>query len=133
LITPNALFQADCIDVVMRLETESIDLIYLDPPPALQEGGRNSSPDDSATASHEQLHFISKVCQQAHRVLSPNGVLFFHAQPVTAFTIRLILNQVFGEDHFRNEIVWEYGQAPTSRSCRPGGDEAPMLFLLSWP
>jgi predicted methyltransferase len=32
-ITPNALFHADCIEMIQRLDTESIDLVYLDPPP----------------------------------------------------------------------------------------------------
>ena len=35
-ITPNALFHADCIEMIQRVETESIDLVYLDPPLRVQ-------------------------------------------------------------------------------------------------
>jgi DNA modification methylase len=115
-ITPNALFQADCIEVIRRLDAESIDLIYLDPPFHSQaEAGQTTGEN-----SPQHLQYISRVCQLAHRVLKPTGVLFFHAQPLSAFSIRLILNQVFGESHFRNEIVWKYAEKPTSQSSRPG-------------
>src|SRR5215469_16497032 len=122
-IVPNALFHAACIEVMTRHESESIDLVYLDPPVSLQEDTEKNFSRDST--SSEQLQVIARVCQEAERVLAPKGVLFFHAQPISAFRIHLILNQVFGEHHFRNEIVWKYGAV--SRSSQPGTEHDTIL------
>ena len=120
-ITPNALFHADCIGMMQRMEPESIDLVYLDPPVPLSssecESGLSRDIDDY---SYQQLQLISRACQETHRVMKPTGVLFFHAHPSSAFTIRLILNQVFGEGHFRSEIVWQFQRGPSSRAGRSG-------------
>jgi DNA modification methylase len=116
MIEPNALFQADCIDLLQRLDTESVDLTYMDPPlsshVARQRQGLSHS--DDGNTWHHHLQFISKVCQELHRVLKPTGALFFHAEPFATFSIRLILNQVFGEANFRNEFVWSYRRFPSS-------------------
>jgi DNA modification methylase len=128
VITPNALFQADCIDLMQRLDAESIDLVYLDPPLSSRSNIRQSvSTGNEDDSDYQQLQFISRVCQQAHRVLKPTGVLFFQAQPLSAFSIRLILNQVFGEAHFRDEIVWKYHQGPHSRTRRSGTQHDAIL------
>jgi DNA modification methylase len=107
MIKPNALFNADCIEVLQRMEAHSIDLVYLDPPLPTLTGAHDTSSDPSQNHSwHQHMQFIAKVCQHLHRVLKSTGVIFFHAQPSSTFSIRLILNQVFGEAFFRNEIVW---------------------------
>jgi len=125
-ITPNALFHADCIETIQRVDSESVDLVYLDPPPLPRSDNRQGA-SASDNSSYQQLQLVSKVCQQAHRVLKPTGVLFFHAQPLSAFSIRLILNQVFGEAQFRNEIVWKYQRSPHTRANRPGTQHDAIL------
>jgi DNA modification methylase len=102
-ITPNALFHANCVDLLERVEDVSIDL---DPPLPSQHFNQTAAVGD--TAFEESLKTVSRVCQQAFRVLKPTGARFFHTQPSYGFSVRLILNQVFGEPQFRNEIVWQY-------------------------
>lgn len=108
-ITANSLIHADCLAVLQRLEDQTIDLAYLDPPLSLPSLA-NRSPEDRGLGkdSNESLRMVSSMCQEVFRLLTPTGVLFFHTQPSLAFSVRLILNQVFGESNFRNEIVWEY-------------------------
>jgi DNA modification methylase len=128
-ITPNALFHADCIEMIQRVEAESVDLVYLDPPLLPQRENRQGpSTRERDNSSYQQLQFISRVCQQAQRVLRPTGVVFFHAQPLSAFSVRLILNQVFGEENFRNEFVWQYQRAPLSRVSRSGTQHDAILY-----
>lgn len=119
-ISPNALFHSDCLDLLKRLESESIDMIYLDPPlpTATTFQQTESSPADEAKPARRQLHFIASVCQHSHRLLKPTGGLFLQTYPRYAFSIRLILNQVFGEDHSLAETVWQYPKR--SRHSTPG-------------
>jgi site-specific DNA-methyltransferase (adenine-specific) len=108
-IQPNILFKADCLELLERLNTEAIDLVYLDPPPLATSGTLCGSPERAPDDQvDQQLRLISKVCQHVHRVLKRTGVVFFHATPSSAFRIRLILNQIFGEQYFRGEIVWQH-------------------------
>lgn len=108
-ITPNALFHADCIDMMQRVDDESIDLIYLDPPLLTTRFDRKSSANGRLdTHISKELDLISKVCQQGARVLKKTGALYLHANPTSAFSIKLILNQIFGEECFQDEIVWQH-------------------------
>lgn len=108
-ITPNALFHADCVEMMQRVDDESIDLIYLDPPLFTTRFDRESSARGRLdTHISKELDLISKVCQQGARVLKRTGALYLHAKPASAFSIKLILNQIFGEESFRDEIVWQH-------------------------
>jgi site-specific DNA-methyltransferase (adenine-specific) len=128
-IVPNALYHADCIEVIQRIDEESINLVYLDPLSFTYFRSQHPGSKKSAyEATHHYLQFLSKVCQQAHRVLRQTGVLFFHTQPADAFSIRLILDQVFGEANFRSEIVWQYRRGVFSRSDRPGPQHDTILL-----
>ncbi|HEY1939185.1 MAG TPA: DNA methyltransferase [Candidatus Angelobacter sp.] len=112
-ITPNALFHVDCIEMMQRVDDESIDLIYLDPPlPTQRFDWVTSAAKKLDTPISKQLHLISKVCQQGARILKQTGVFYLHTQAASTFSIRLILNQIFGEENFQDEIIWQYQQRP---------------------
>ena len=101
-ISPNALYHVHCLDLMERIQSESATVIYLDPPwyPVEQSASR----DDEIRKQHWLL--LSQVVQQSSRVLSKRGNLFIHATPQITGTMRLILDQVFGKENFRNEYVW---------------------------
>jgi adenine specific DNA methylase Mod len=45
---------------------------------------------------------------EMHRVLKPTGSIFLHCDwHANAYIRVLILDAIFGEDNFRNEIVWK--------------------------
>jgi len=43
---------------------------------------------------------------EMHRVLKPTGSLYLHCDPTASHYIKLLLDAVFGQDQFRNEVVW---------------------------
>ena len=45
---------------------------------------------------------------ELRRVLKPNGSLYLHCDPGASAALRLLLEAVFGNEQFRNEIVWHY-------------------------
>jgi len=133
-IQPNALFHADCIELMQRIDEESIDMVYLDPPrvPQILEPPHASAEKASESERQhlEHLEFLSKVCQHVERILCQTGVVFFHTQPSSAFSVRLILNQVFGEMNFRNEFAWQYRRS-SSYASNPSGLQHDVIFLYS--
>lgn len=47
---------------------------------------------------------------ELHRILKSTGSLYLHCDPTASHYLKLILDLIFGFEHFRNEIVWHYGQ-----------------------
>ena len=45
---------------------------------------------------------------ECHRVLKETGSLYLHCDPTMSHYLKLLLDCVFGEKNFRNEIVWGY-------------------------
>ncbi|MCY3908367.1 MAG: DNA methyltransferase [Anaerolineaceae bacterium] len=44
---------------------------------------------------------------ELHRVLKPTGSLYLHCDPTASHYLKLVLDTIFGEWNFRNEIVWK--------------------------
>ncbi len=42
------------------------------------------------------------------RVLKQDGSLYLHCDPTASHYIKLILDAIFGDENFRNEIIWAY-------------------------
>lgn len=45
---------------------------------------------------------------ELHRVLKPSASLYLHCDPKASHYLKLILDAVFGDENFRNEIIWHY-------------------------
>ncbi|MDA7968861.1 MAG: site-specific DNA-methyltransferase [Gammaproteobacteria bacterium] len=53
--------------------------------------------------------FLRPRLQEAHRILAPNGSLFFHIDWRESARCRLLLEEIFGgPEHCINEIIWAY-------------------------
>lgn len=44
---------------------------------------------------------------EMHRVLKPTGSFYLHCDPVASHYLKVILDVIFGPEHFRNEITWK--------------------------
>jgi DNA modification methylase len=51
---------------------------------------------------------------QMHRVLKPTGSLYLHCDPHASHYLKLMLDQIFGQSRFRNEIIWKRTSAHSS-------------------
>ena len=47
---------------------------------------------------------------ELHKVLKPTGSLYLHCDPTASHYLKILLDSVFGERNFGNEIVWCYTQ-----------------------
>ena len=57
------------------------------------------------------LSYTSYMAQrlfEMHRVLKNTGSIYLHCDPYASHYLKLILDAIFGEKNFRNEIVWAY-------------------------
>jgi site-specific DNA-methyltransferase (adenine-specific) len=106
----------DCLPILLQMRAGSADLAYLDPPFFSQRVHRLAPRDRSQVFSFDDLWdsqreyaaFILERLQAVHRVLSARGSVFFHCDRNAVHVIRVLLEQIFGPENFRSEIIWHY-------------------------
>src|SRR5438552_9378139 len=101
----------------MRLPDESVDLIYLDPPFFSNRKYEVIWGDEAEIRSFEDrwqggvnvyVKWMRERVIEMHRILKPTGTLYLHCDWHASHHLRVMLDGVFGEDQFLNEIVWCY-------------------------
>lgn len=108
--------KGDCLEVLKELDSNTFDLAYLDPPFFTQKIQKLRTRDrkhefsfsDIWDSFTEYAEFLSCRLEQVHRVLAPTGSLFVHCDRTAAHVVRAVLDNVFGTDMFRSEIIWHY-------------------------
>jgi site-specific DNA-methyltransferase (adenine-specific) len=106
----------DCLKVVKSLPTESVDLVYVDPPFFTQKTHSLVTRDRATTFQFSDewksraayLEFLRVRLKEFHRILKITGSLFFHCDTNASHHIRCLLDEVFGDAMFRSEIIWHY-------------------------
>ena len=122
----NHLFFGDNYNVLCNLLTtfkEKVDLIYIDPPfesqanyskKILLKGMQQIDPIyerqyEDKWSHNDYLQFIYERLQLLYTLLSPTGSIYVHCDWRKAHHIRLMLDEIFGEEQYRNEIIWKRG------------------------
>jgi site-specific DNA-methyltransferase (adenine-specific) len=116
-------YQGDCLNIMQELDADSIDLIYLDPPFFTQkvhslrtrDRSKEFSFDDLWSSHFEYGSFLYERLKEMWRVISPTGAIFFHCDRNAAHIARILLDEIFGPDMFRSEIVWHYKRWSNSK------------------
>ena len=67
-----------------------------------------------------------------HRCLREDGSLYLHCDPAASHYLKVLLDHLFGQNNFRNEIVWKRTHAHSS-SKRYGPVHDTILFYTKSP
>jgi site-specific DNA-methyltransferase (adenine-specific) len=110
------LYTGDCLSWLQSIDPVSIDLIYLDPPFFTQKVQKSKTRDntqeycfsDTWTNIEEYKTFLRLRIEQCRRVLRDTSSIFVHCDSSASHHIRLILDEIFGSENFRSEIIWVY-------------------------
>ena len=119
-----SLYQGDCLTELKKIDSRSIDLVYLDPPFFTQKRHSSKTRDntveysfvDSWDSLGEYLLFMKERLLECHRVLKDTGSIFLHCDKSASHHLRVLLDEVFGSDNFRNEIIWTYKRWSNSKN-----------------
>lgn len=103
----NKYYINDNLLLLKQLNDSSIDLIYFDPP---YNTGRNFYDfNDKFNSKEDYLSFMKERLIECHRVLKNTGSVVIHIEPKISHHFRLLCDSVFGDNNFKNEIVWQTG------------------------
>lgn len=112
----NQVLKGDCLAKLGKLDSASADLIYLDPPFFTNKQHTATTRDRSKKFTfgdfwhglEEYATFMEERLKQMHRILKSTGSIFLHCDTNANFLLRALLDEIFGDDQFRSEIVWTY-------------------------
>ncbi len=113
----NKLILGDNLKVLKSLSDDKevlgkVKLIYIDPPFATKRDfmkDQVKAYTDKITGS-AFIEFTRSRLILMHNLLSDDGVIAVHLDQKKGHYIKIILDEIFGEHNFINEIVWHYDQ-----------------------
>jgi DNA modification methylase len=124
----NHLYRGDCLDVLDRIEDESVDLIYIDPPFFSQryyetfwgeEAERYAFEDRWKGGINTYLNYLTARIRKMHAKLKPTGLMYVHLDWHICHYMKTEMDKIFGYGNFRNEIVWCYAGGGIPRQDFP--------------
>ena len=62
------------------------------------------------------LTMMAERLSELHRVLRDGGSLYLHCDPTASHHLKLLMDAVFGNRSFQNEIIWSYRRWPSPSS-----------------
>jgi DNA modification methylase len=113
----NRIYFGDNLHVMRSLKSNSIDLIYIDPP---FFSGRNYNQiwgdDNEVRAFYDiwedglpsYLVWLNARLWEMRRLLKDTGSIYVHCDWHASHYIKCEMDKVFGYENFRNEIIWYY-------------------------
>jgi site-specific DNA-methyltransferase (adenine-specific) len=138
----NQVYFGDNLEILKKMETGSVNLIYIDPPfntgktqartriQTVQSdngdrvgfGGRRYETVTVGSQGYNDVFddfigFIEPRLVEAYRILKPNGSLYFHIDYREVHYCKVLLDRIFGRSCFINEIIWayDYGGKPKTK------------------
>ena len=84
-----------------------IDFIYIDPP--YNTGNTNFTYNDSFNVD-SWLSFMNRRLQIAKDLLSERGCIFIAIGQEELYRLKLLCDQIFGEENFINDFMWLHGK-----------------------
>lgn len=115
VIDTRAVFCGDNLDQLSRLPDACIDLIYIDPPFNSNrnyevfwgEKREKRAFEDRHESTRAYIDYMRPRVAELRRVLKETGSLYYHCDWHASHYVKVMLDQILGENNFLNEIVWK--------------------------
>jgi site-specific DNA-methyltransferase (adenine-specific) len=150
----NTVYVGDNLVLLKSILTESIDLIYIDPPfntgrsqKRYKETTRRNDEGErigfkgqryetikSKVLSYDDQFvdywaFLEPRLEEAFRVLKDTGTLYLHLDYREAHYAKVLLDALFGPECFLNEIIWAYDYGGKSKSRWPAKHDTILVYV----
>lgn len=104
----------DNLELMAEIEDNTVDLIYCD---VLYGTGRkfNDYQDLKAIRSGIESHYIPRI-KEMYRILKDTGSIYLQMDTRINHWMRCIMDDIFGYNNFRNEIIWHYKGTGVSKT-----------------
>lgn len=150
----NTIYFGDNLPILQNIQSESVDLIYIDPPfntgkdqkrtrmktVRSEDGDRvgfqgqryktiKTGVKAYSDSFDDYLAFLEPRLVEAHRILAPNGSFYFHNDYREVHYCKILIDKIFGRDNFLNEIIWAYDYGARSKARWPAKHDNILLYV----
>jgi site-specific DNA-methyltransferase (adenine-specific) len=150
----NKIFLGDNLSVMESINSETVDLIYIDPPfntgkiqqrtqikTVRSENGNRVGfqgqryetikigAKSYSDLFDDYMDFLEPRLQEAYRILAPNGSIYFHIDYREVNYCKILLDKIFGRKSFLNEIIWAYDYGARSKKKWPTKHDNILVYV----
>ena len=131
----NLLIEGDnyhALSVLNYTHAKKVDVIYIDPP--YNTGNKNFIFNDhyvdkeDAYRHSKWLSFMEKRLKLAKSLLKDDGVIFISIDDNEVAQLKLLCENIFGENNFVNDIVWKKTNSPKAQAIGLGNQHEHILM-----
>ena len=142
LIDTRVVYCGDNLEQLAKLPDACVDLIYIDPPFNSNrnyevfwgETKEKRAFEDRHEYTNAYIDYMRPRCVQLARVLKKTGSFYYHCDWHASHYVKVMLDQIFGENNFVNEIIWKR-QSPhndAEQGSKHYGRVHDINFFLQW-
>ncbi len=128
-IETNLIYCGDNLEVLSKFPDNSVDLIYADPPFFSNKqyeiiwgnGAEQKIYEDRWKGGiNVYIEWMEPRIAQCFRILDDGGSMYLHCDYHANAHLRILMDKIFGDKQFQNEIIWYYhtGGASKKRFAR---------------
>ena len=144
----------DNLPLLRELASETFQLVYIDPPfntgrtqkrltlettpdadgdrtgfAGRRYASRLLSESSYRDSFDDYLEFLAPRLEEARRLLTTSGTLYFHIDYREAHYCKLLLDEIFGRECFLNELIWAYDYGARSKSRWPAKHDTILVYV----
>jgi len=114
LVDTRVVYCGDNLEQLKKLPSACIDLIYIDPPFNSNrnyevfwgETKEKRAFEDRHESTKAYIDYMRPRCVELARVLKKTGSFYYHCDWHASHYVKVMLDQIFGENNFQSEIIW---------------------------
>lgn len=115
LVDTRVVWCGDCLEQLANLPDHCVDLVYIDPPFNSNrnyevfwgETKEKRAFEDRHASTQAYIEYMRPRCVQLARVLKDTGSFYYHCDWHASHYVKVMLDQILGENSFVNEIIWK--------------------------
>jgi site-specific DNA-methyltransferase (adenine-specific) len=116
LIDTRVIYCGDNLEQLAKLPPACVDLIYIDPPFNSNRNyevfwGETKEKRAFEDRTQAYIDYMRPRCVELARVLKKTGSFYYHCDWHASHYVKVMLDQLFGEGGFLNEIIWRRNKA----------------------
>jgi len=111
-----------------------VKLIYIDPPFATKQefrGSKEQKAYQDKIAGAQFVEFMRKRLVFLYELLADDGCLYFHLDTKKIHYMKVVLDEIFGEERFVNEVIWKRTSAHSDSSLYANVHDTLLLYSKS--
>jgi site-specific DNA-methyltransferase (adenine-specific) len=128
VVETRVIYCGDNIEQLRKLPGACVDLIYIDPPFNSNrnyevfwgETREKRAFEDRHESTQAYIDFMRPRCVELARVLKKTGSFYYHCDWHASHYVKVMLDQILGENNFQNEIIWKRTHAHGNAGRRFG-------------